>query len=128
KKGVVKDFRGWRNTVLEDIDKGRAITKQRKEMAQLTEALTRELKADGGCEITVKAKVSAKGACFGPVPKAEIGGEVEVEKSIDLGAAFHWLLMHIPGYRYRKLLMQLVIAQREYMRIDKHLEKIWQAG
>lgn len=120
KSGVVGEYRWWRRAVIDDIDKGRVLTKRRKELAQIAAAILRELRIESDSTTKVSAKVSAK--VVGPIPVPEVGGEVGVEMPVRLG----WLLRHIPGYRYRKLLMRMVIAQQEYVHIDKHLKRIWE--
>ena len=125
KKGIVNEYREWRKEVVDDIEKGRVPTKRRKEIAQIAAAIGRELKVENDNETKVSAKVGAKVAAVGPVAMPEVGFELGIEKQWNLSSTLGWVLRNIPGYRYRKLLMRLVIAQREYTHIDKHLHKIW---
>lgn len=124
KLDIVSEYRHWRKETLEDINKGRVLTERRKEIADLAAALVRELRAknDGGTKVS--AKVGVKVAAVGP----EIGAEIGLEKELDWGASIGWLLRNVPGYRYRKLLMRLIIAQREYLHIDRHLHAVWKAA
>ena len=125
KTGVVKEYRDWRKEVVDDIEKGRVPTKLRKEIARIAAAIARELKVENGDETKISAKVGAKVAAVGPLPVPEVGGEVGLEKQWNLSETLGWFLRNLPGHRYRKLLMRLVIAQREYIHIDKHLYKVW---
>jgi hypothetical protein len=125
KTRIVKEYRQWRKEITEDIDKGRVMnTKRRKELMQISAAIIRELGGNNN-ERKAAGKISAKIALVGPIPKPEIGGEIS---SDNLGTTLGWFLRNVPGYRYRKLLMSLVIAQREYTRIDKHLYSLWRAA
>jgi hypothetical protein len=124
KSGVIGEYRGWRQNVMADIDKGRALTERRKEISRIASAIARELKVENDSPIRANAKISAKVSAIGP----EVGGEVGVEKELNLAAALGWILRNIPGYRYRKLLMRMVIAQREYWHLDRHLKRIWTAS
>jgi hypothetical protein len=108
---------------LDDIDKGRTLTKRRKEVAQLAAALARELRVETEGATKVSAKIGAKVAAIGP----EVGAELGMEKEWDIGATLGWVLRNIPGRRYRKLLMRLIIAQREYDHIDRHLKSLYAA-
>jgi hypothetical protein len=124
KSCIVEEYRHWRNGVMDDIDKGRVLTDRRKEIARLAAALTRELKVDNKGETKVSAKIGAKVATLGP----EVGAELGIERAWNLGNTLGWLLRNIPGHRYRKLLMHLIIAQQEYLQIDKHLKSLWYAA
>ena len=126
--GVVKEYRDWRKEVVDDIEKGRVPTKLRKEIARIAAAIARELKVENDNETKISAKVGAKVAAVGPLPVPEVGGEVGLEKQWNLSETLGWFLRNLPGHRYRKLLMRLVIAQREYIHIDKHLYKIWNSN
>jgi hypothetical protein len=123
--GIVDEYREWRKEVIDDIEKGRVPTKLRKEIARIAAAIARELKVESEDETKISAKVGAKVAAVGPLPVPEVSGEVGLEKQWNLSETLGWFLRNIPGYRYRKLLMRLVIAQREYTHIDRHLYKIW---
>jgi hypothetical protein len=122
--GMVKDYREWRKEVFEEIDKGRAPTRHRKQIAQIAAAIARELKVEGDSGIKVSAKIGAKVSAIGP----EIGPELGFEKELKPYVLREWFLRNIPGRRYRKLLMRLVIAKREYWHIDRHLQRVWGNG
>ena len=123
KSGVIGEYRGWRQNVIEEIDRGRALTKSRKEISRIAGAIARELKVEDS-SIKVNAKVGAKVSAIGP----EVGAELGVEKEVNLAATLGWILRNVPGYRYRKLLMRMVIAQREYWHVDRHLKSVWMAN
>jgi hypothetical protein len=106
---------------MDDIDKGRMLTKRRKEIAELAAALARELRVETDSGTKVSAKIGIKVAAVVP----EFGAEIGIEKEWNFGVALGWLLRNIPGHQYRKLLMRLIIAQREYSHIDRHLRKLW---
>ena len=125
--GVVGEYRRWRREVIENLEKGRVPNKLQTEIAQIAAAITRELKANYDGKTKVSAKVSAKLVFVGPIPVFQVGPEAGIEKEVHPAVGLGWILRHIPGYRYRKLLMRLVIAQREYRHIDMHLKSIWSA-
>lgn len=118
---TVDAYRKWRRSALEDIDKGRVLTKRRKELSNIAEAIAHELEVDSSSPIKASAKLGAKVSPVG----VEATGEVAIETEVHLAAALGWILRHIPRYRYRKLLMRMVIAQREYVHIDTHLKRLW---
>jgi hypothetical protein len=111
--GAIEEYWAWRRAVLDEIDKGRTSEKWKKEISQIAAAIRKELKADKECNVTVSLSVSS------------VGPEAGIEKEINLAETLGWLLRNLPGHRYRKLLMRMIIAQREYTRIDKHLNKLW---
>jgi len=115
-KSFVKEYRGWRQAIASDLDKGRVSVKWEKEINQIAAAIRKELKADKQCNVTLSLSYS------GIVPEAQI------EKELNLAETLGWFLRQLPGRRYRKLLMRMVIAQREYTRVDKHLNKLWRAA
>jgi hypothetical protein len=128
RSGAVRDYRRWRTGVMDDIEKGRALTKRRRELSTIAAAIARELKTEGGTETKVGAKISAKVTAVGPVAVPEIGGELSIEGTWSPALALGWFLRNIPGRRYRKLLMRLVIARREYWHVDRHLKRLWEVG
>jgi hypothetical protein len=121
RSSIVGEYRHWRKAIMDDIDKGRMLTKRRKEIAELAAALARELRVETDSGTKVSAKIGVKVAAVVP----EFGAEIGIEKEWNLGIALGWLLRNIPGHQYRKLLMRLIIAQREYSHIDRHLRKLW---
>jgi hypothetical protein len=125
KSGIVNDYRRWRKEVIDEIGKGRASTKHRKEIAQIAAAIARELKVESDSGTKVSAKIGAKIAAIGPLPAPEVSGELGIEKEWKPSVIREWFLKNIPGHRYRKLLMRMEIAKREYWHIDRHLQKVW---
>ena len=54
--------------------------------------------------------------------------EVGIEKEINVAEKIGWLFRQLRGHRYRKPLMRMIIAQREYVRIDNHVKQLWRAA
>jgi hypothetical protein len=127
KSAAVLEYRRWRQDVMESIDKGRVPNELQKEIARIAAAIRRELRVDNS-STKVSAKMTAKIALVGPLPVPEAGAEVGVEKELNLAEGLGWFLRNIPGHRYRKLLMRMVMAQREYWHIENQLRTIWRAA
>lgn len=78
KSNMVDEYRHWRKGVMADIDRGRVLTKWRKEISGLAEKIAREVGTEGGTKVS--AKIGAKVTAIGP--------EVGVEKEWNPGASF----------------------------------------
>lgn len=116
---TVKDYRKWKAAAMEEIEKGRLSVGLQREVAAIAAAAMRELKVDPDDSGAVKVKISGK---ILPVP--ELGVEAEVETA-NAASSLSWLLGYLPGRRYRKLLLRMVVAANEYRHIDRHLQQLW---
>jgi hypothetical protein len=128
RSNMVNEYRAWRKKALDDIEKGRPNKKEwQKEIAKIAAAINRELRVNADNGPTVNARVGAKLVPLSPIPIVPDVG-IALEQKINLGATLGWLLPNLPGHRYRKLLMRLIVAQREYTHIDRHLKILWNAA
>jgi hypothetical protein len=99
----------------------------RKEFRRITADVIREIGPAADQKIKATAKVTGKVSFVGPIPVLEIGGDVGAEMELNPGFALGWILRNLPGHRYRKLLLRLVMAQREYWHLDTYLKGMWMA-
>lgn len=117
RSGPVGDYRAWRRNALDELENGRISTSVRRDIQRISRDIRQYLDIP---ETTISAKVGAKVGLVGP----EVGAEIGFERAVSLG----WLLRALPKRRYRKLLMKLIISQREYTNIDRALRKLWFAA
>lgn len=111
--GAVKDYRAWRKDLGEDLAKGRTAREKAAEVTAIAEETDRRL---GGS--TRSLKWTASLTAF-TIPKFTVEGEWKPRR------IHGWALRQLPGYRYQKLLMRLMIADSQYRRVDRHLQRIW---
>jgi hypothetical protein len=125
KSGAVADYRSWRRKVNQNLKRGKVPNRLQRELRQITADVIHEIGAEVGSATKVSAKMTGKISFVGPVPVPEIGGEIGAEKELNPGFGLGWVLRNLPGYRYRKLLLLLVMAQREYWHLDSYLKGMW---
>jgi hypothetical protein len=126
KSGAVADYGSWwRREVDQNLKRGKVPNRLQKELHQITAEVIREIGTEASYATKVSAKVAGKVSLVGLVPVPEIGGEVGAEKELNPGFGLGWVLRNLPGHRYRKLLLRLVMAQREYWHLDTYLKNMW---
>lgn len=111
---AVKDYRIWRNSLIADWrEKGKIDRSNEMAIQEITGAVVRKLKMseDKVLKFGLKAEVTGVG--------------LEVGVPIHLGRLWGWILQHLPGRRYTKLLMRMQLAAQEYRSLDHHLHTIW---
>ena len=114
---AVREYREWRNELVESIALGRRAREKAAEVAQIWSDVERELQPRGEA---LKFRWSVEALFLGiPVPKAKLEGEAEP------GRLYAWTLRRLPGHRYQKLLMRMKAAHEEYARVDAHLRRLW---
>jgi hypothetical protein len=115
----VVEYRAWRNELAESLALGRRARKKQAEVEQIWTDVERELQPRGE---KLKFKWSFEALFLGiPVPRAKVEGEA------DAGRLYAWTLRNLPGHRYQKLLMRMKAAHDEYVRVNAHLRRLWQA-
>jgi hypothetical protein len=113
KTGMVRDYRQWRTQLLRDWrDKGRIDTANEKEIKRITQAMVHELKVGDQSNIDLKLTMTG----------------IDASLNVPIKRLLGWVLTQLPGRRYSKLLMRLMIADHEYRQIDRHLQAIWNAA
>jgi hypothetical protein len=114
KNSAVKDYRAWRKQLVEDWrDKGKIDRSNERAIRQITQAMLQKLETpdDATPNLSLNAGLTGVGLDVGvPIPVGRLWG---------------WVLGHLPGRRYTKLLMRMQLAAHEYRRLDRHLSTLW---
>ena len=114
---AVAEYRDWRRELDHKLAIGQRAPAQQHEVKQLWDHLARELGPRGG---NVKFTWSVEAVFLTiPVPKVGIQGDVEP------GRLYAWALRSLPGHRYQKLMLRMMAAHEEYVRVDRHLRRLW---
>jgi hypothetical protein len=118
KSGEVRDYRSWLLAALSDFDaNGRIAIERIREVDTIERAIRRRLAGLPLPSIEIKTTVAAIAGGTAPVPSVDLGQPI--------AAAWGWLMSQLPGRRHRKLLTRAVIADREYVEIDRRLRTVW---
>jgi hypothetical protein len=118
KSGEVRDYRSWLLAALTDFDANGRITIERtREVEAIERAIRRRLAGLPLPSVEIKTTVAAIAGGALPAPGLDLGKP--------MAAAWGWLVSQIPGRRHRKLLTRAVIADREYVEIDRRLRTVW---
>jgi hypothetical protein len=114
----IQDYRIWFNEVINDFkDNGRIGNDKIRNIKSIAKHID---KVTG--EIPSAPKVELK-ASIADVAGAKIPGGVDLSPA--LGRMWGWFLQNIPGKRYRKILTRAVIADKEYVKIENRIKKVW---
>jgi hypothetical protein len=117
KNNAVKDYCAWRKQLVEDWrDKGKIDRPNERAIQQITQAVLRELGPSGNATLDFGLNVGLTG----------VG--LDIGLPIPVGRLWGWVLSHLPGRRYTKLLMRTQLAAHEYRRLDRHLLTLWSQG
>jgi hypothetical protein len=106
--GEVHDYREWLREALADFKgDGRIPITRTREVARIATAIQQRL---GGM----------------PRPELEIKvTAVDIDLTNVAKAAWGWLVEQLPGRRHRKLLTRAIIADREYVELDRRVRTVW---
>ena len=118
KSSAIKDYRIWLNEAITDFkDNGRISTRKVNDVKSIAKHIDR-----------ITGKVSS-------IPKAElkvsisnvVGGKVPggLDVTPTLSRLWGWFLGNIPGKRYRKYLTRAIIKDKEYIKIENRIKKVW---
>ena len=114
----ILDYRIWFNEALTDFRENGRIGNDKirnvKSIAKHIDRITGEIPSAPKVEL----KTSIADVVGGKIP----GG---VAVSPALGRMWGWFLQNIPGQRYRKILTRAVIADKEYVKIENRIKKVW---
>lgn len=114
----IRDYRLWYNEALNDFKENGRIGNDKirnvKSIAKHIDRITGEIPSAPRLEL----KTSIADVVGGKIP----GG---VDLSPTLGRMWGWFLQNIPGKRYRKILTRAVITEKEYVKIENRIKKVW---
>jgi hypothetical protein len=112
------DYRNWLRAALADFDTtGRIGVAREKEVKGIADAIERRV---GGAQLPrVEIKMTVADAVAMKPPSVGIDF-TGVAKS-----AWGWMIASLPGRRHRKLLTRAVVADREYVALDRLVETVW---
>jgi hypothetical protein len=123
KTGVVRDYVNWFEEIEKDLDYHRQPTSANKlELSRIRQAIDRHLEIRAEEPITIKPYLAVAFKPTGSEPEAGISIEdIKVYPSKIWG----WVTDLFPGHRYRKLLMEMVVAEQRYLELNTQLKKLW---
>jgi hypothetical protein len=118
RSGEVRDYRAWLHEALTDFDKnGRIPVARAREVAKIASAIERQLEGFPLPRVEIKLTVADVAA----VKPAGVG----VDLTAPAKAAWGWLVEQLPGRRHRKLLSRAIIADREFVELDRRVRTVW---
>jgi hypothetical protein len=113
KDSLVDEYRQWWKETVRELDNGRIVNDRSKEVQRIASSINRRL--DTSDDAAVKAKIQLTNLAV------SIGAEFELYYQQIWG----WMTHQLPGRRYRKLLMRLIVAEREHVKIERQIRKLW---
>jgi hypothetical protein len=118
KDPVIKSYTAWFRELKKDFDYNREPTAKRmRELGQIRRAVMKRIEVSNEDPTTVKLHIA-------PV---KASSSIEIEQKLHLSRIWGWVTNLLPGNRYRKLLMEMVDAERRYRKLDTQLEKLWRS-
>jgi len=119
KSSEVKDYRVWLAEALTDFSKNGCIPLARtKEVEKIASAIHQKIQGSSFPKVEIKTTIA-------DIAK---GPEVSLDLSEQAQSAWGWMISQLPGKRHRKLLTRAVIAQMEYVVLDKRVKTVWSAS
>jgi hypothetical protein len=113
KDSLVDEYRHWWRETDRELDQGRIGVDRDKEIQRIAAAIRRRI--DPADDATIKLKAEWKNLVVA----------VDVEAEVYYQRIWGWINRQLPGRRYRKLLMRLIIAEHEYVAIEHHIRRLW---
>jgi hypothetical protein len=120
KTSEVKDYRQWWKEITGEWQMGKITIRKRKEVETIRKAFEKKLFTGSSApQVEVKADLAAL-----------FTGKFPVEAKINLMPLFKTIwgstVNLLPGKRHRKLLLRLLIADKEYHNLNTAVYKVWQ--
>jgi hypothetical protein len=116
--GEVRDYRAWLREALTDFDtNGRIPIARVREVDRIANAIRGRLDGFPLPQVEIKMTVADVAALKPP--------GVGIDLTRPAKAAWGWLLGQLPGKRHRKLLTRAIIADREYLELDRRVRTVW---
>lgn len=116
--GEVRDYRAWLHEALTDFDtNGRIPIARAREVEKIAGAIQRRLEGLPVPRVEIKMTVADVAAVKPPA--------VGIDFTAPARAAWGWFVEQLPGKRHRKLLTRAIIADREYVELDRRVRTVW---
>lgn len=116
--GEARDYRAWLYEALTDFNtNGRIPITRAREVAKIASAIQRKLEGFPVPKIEIKMTVADVTAVKPP--------GIGIDLTAPAKAAWGWLVEKLPSRRHRKLLTRAIIADREYVELDRRVQKVW---
>jgi hypothetical protein len=116
--GEVRDYRAWLRSALTDFDtNGHIPTERGLEVQRIAESIKRSFEGPPVPQVEIKMTVAD---ALGAKPPG-----VGVNLTPPAKAAWGWFVEQLPGKRHRKLLARAVVADREYVELDRRIRTVW---
>ncbi|NBQ69427.1 MAG: hypothetical protein EBU46_11615 [Nitrosomonadaceae bacterium] len=116
--GEARDYRTWLHEALTDFDtNGRIPITRAREVAKIASAIQRKLEGFPVPKIDIKMTVTDVAAVKPP--------GIDVDLTEPAKAAWGWLIEQLPGRRHRKLITRAIIADLEYVELDRRVQTVW---
>ncbi len=114
KHDAVMQLRDRLGQIREERSKGFISPETERELGELETAARKSLRPRGDLEFDLELKLDAA-----VIPAVGVGMKVSPAR------LWAWALSQLPSRRYRKLLVRMLIAQRSYVDISRHLSMLW---
>ena len=114
----VRDYRAWLGEALADFDtNGRIPVERAREVSKIASAIQRKVDGFPFPKVEIKMTVADVAAAKPP--------GIGIDLTAPAKAAWGWLVSQLPGKRHRKLLTRAVVADREYLELDRRIHTVW---
>jgi hypothetical protein len=116
--GEARDYRAWLHEALSDFDtNGRIPLERVREVEKIASAIRRKVEGFPVPKVEIKMTVADVAAVKPP--------GVGVDFTAPTKALWGWFVEQLPGRRHRKLLTRAIIADREYVELDRRVKTVW---
>ncbi|UCF94615.1 MAG: hypothetical protein JSW39_10800 [Desulfobacterales bacterium] len=117
KESSVKDYVSWFAEIEKDLDYSREpMAAHMVELEKIRQAIAKRLEVPDEDPTTVKATIAS----------VKLG--VTIEQKVPVSRIWGWVTDLFPKHRYRKLLLEIVDAERRYSKLDTQLEVLWRGA
>jgi len=118
KSGEVRDYRAWLKEALDDFNRNGHISLARAREVETIAASIRR-KIDGLPFPKVEIKTTAVDIAALKLPG------ISIDLTSPAKAAWGWTIEQLPGRRHRKLLTRAILADHEYIALDRRVQTVW---
>lgn len=116
KDPAVQDYTAWFHELKKDLDYNREPpAASMRELERIRRTILEQIKISNEDPVTVKLHI------------APVKPSAAIEHEVHLSRIWGWVTSLFPGNRYRKLLMEMVDAERRYRKLDTQLKALWRS-
>ena len=116
--GEARDYRAWLREALNDFDtNGRIPVARAREVENIASAIQRKMEGFPVPKLEIKMTVADVAAVQPP--------SIGLDLTSTVTTAWGWVVSQLPGARHRKLLSRAIIADREYLALDRRVRTVW---